>query len=168
MILNDTYGFTGDGALVAPQANAMAAVIQPLMSNQPAPWLLYIGGACLALILTMIKVPALAFALGMYLPMELNTPLLVGGLIAHFVTTRSKDEKLNSARRERGTLIASGFIAGGALMGVISAVLRYAGFNWVNAEWQESHSAVLLALIIFALLSVYMIWDSLRSKKEDL
>lgn len=168
MILNDTYGFTGDGALVAPQANAMAAVIQPLMSNQPAPWLLYIGGACLALILTMIKVPALAFALGMYLPMELNTPLLVGGLIAHFVTTRSKDEKLNSARRERGTLIASGFIAGGALMGVISAVLRYAGFNWVNAEWQESHSAEILALIMFALLSVYMIWDSLRGKKEEL
>ncbi|MCK7525472.1 MAG: OPT/YSL family transporter [Ignavibacteriales bacterium] len=113
--------------LVAPQANAMAAVIQPLMDQQPAPWTLYIVGAILALVLTMIKVPALAFALGMYIPLELNTPLLVGGLIAHFVSTRSKDEKINTARRERGTLIASGFIAGGALMGVISAILKMAG-----------------------------------------
>ncbi|HKB87029.1 MAG TPA: oligopeptide transporter, OPT family [Ignavibacteriaceae bacterium] len=166
MILNDTYGFTGEGALVAPQANAMAAVIQPLMAQQPAPWMLYIVGAILALVLTMIGVPALAFALGMYIPLELNTPLLVGGLIAYFVSTRSKDEKVNNARRERGTLIASGFIAGGALMGVISAFLRYLGYNWVNLEWAESHSAELLALIMFALLCVYMIWDALRGKPE--
>lgn len=167
MILNDTFGFTGDKALVAPQANAMAAVIQPLMDQQPAPWTLYIVGAILALVLTMIKVPALAFALGMYIPLELNTPLLVGGLIAHFVSTRSKDEKVNNARRERGTLIASGFIAGGALMGVFSAFLRFLNFNWVNNEWFESHSAELLALIMFALLCVYMIWDSLRGKPEE-
>lgn len=167
MVLNQTYGFTGDNALVAPQANAMAAVIKPLMSNQPAPWMLYLGGALLALILTMLKVPALAFALGMYIPMELNTPLLVGGLIAHFVTTRSKSESLNNSRRERGTLIASGFIAGGALFGVLSAILRYAGYNWVNTEWQESHSAELLALIMFCLISVYMIWDSLRAKEGE-
>ncbi len=166
MILNETYGFVGDGALVAPQANAMAAVIQPLMDQQPAPWSLYIVGAILALVLTMIKVPALAFALGMYIPLELNTPLLVGGLIAHFVSTRSKDEKINNARRERGTLIASGFIAGGALMGVISAILRWQGMNWVNLEWAESHSAELIGIVMFALLCAYMIWDSLRGKPD--
>lgn len=167
MILNETYGFVGEGALVAPQANAMAAVIQPLMDQQPAPWTLYIVGAILAATLTMIKVPALAFALGMYIPLELNTPLLVGGLIAHFVSTRSKDEKLNNARRERGTLIASGFIAGGALMGVVSAFLRYLGYNWVDVEWAESHSAELLGLVMFAVICFYMIWDSLRGKAEE-
>lgn len=137
------------------------------MSNQPAPWMLYIAGAILALILTWLKVPALAFALGMYIPMELNTPLLAGGLIAHFVSTRSKDEELNNSRRERGTLIASGFIAGGALFGVISAILRYAGYNWVQTEWQESHSAELLAVVMFSLIAIYMIWDSLKAKKEE-
>ncbi|HMN50220.1 MAG TPA: oligopeptide transporter, OPT family [Ignavibacteriaceae bacterium] len=167
MILNQTFGFTGPNALVAPQANAMAAVIQPLMDQQPAPWTLYIVGAILALVLTMIKVPALAFALGMYIPLELNTPLLVGGLIAHFVSTRSKNEKVNNARRERGTLIASGFIAGGALMGVFSAFLRFLNFNWINTEWFESNSAELLALVMFALLCAYMIWDSLRGKPEE-
>lgn len=168
LILNETYGFVGEGSLVAPQANAMAAVIQPLMDQQPAPWTLYIVGAILALVLTMIRVPALAFALGMYIPLELNTPLLVGGLIAHFVSTRSKDEKINTARRERGTLIASGFIAGGALMGVISAILRWQGFNWVDPEWAESHSAELIGLVMFALLCAYMIWDSLRGKPEEM
>jgi uncharacterized oligopeptide transporter (OPT) family protein len=166
LILNKTYGFTGEGALVAPQANAMAAVIKPLMANQPAPWMLYMAGAFMSLILTMIGVPALAFALGMYIPLELNTPLLIGGLISHFVSTRSKDEKINNARRERGTLIASGFIAGGALLGVISAILRYAGFNWVNTEWVASNSAALLALVMFAVICIYMIWDSLRAKTE--
>lgn len=167
MILNETYGFKGDKALVAPQANAMAAVIQPLMDQQPAPWTLYIVGAILAATLTMIKVPALAFALGMYIPLELNTPLLVGGLIAHYVSTRSKDEKINTARRERGTLIASGFIAGGALMGVISALLRYLGFDWFNLKWAETNSAELLAIVMFAGICFYMIWDSLRGKAEE-
>lgn len=167
IILNKTYGFTGPNAMVAPQANAMAAVIQPMMSGQPAPWLLYAAGAFLSLILTMLGVPALAFALGMFIPLELNTPLLVGGLIAHFVGTRSKDEKLNTARKERGTLIASGFIAGGALMGVVSAVLRYSGLDIVNKEWFESHSAELLAIVMFAVLCVYFIWETLRAKKED-
>lgn len=167
MILNETYGFVGEDKLVAPQANAMAAVIQPLMSNQPAPWMMYIAGAFMALILTMIKVPALAFALGMYLPLELNTPLLAGGLISHFVITRSTDVKLNKARKERGTLIASGFIAGGALFGVLSAVLRYFDLNWVNKEWIESNSAELIAIVMFALISVYMIWDTLKAKKEE-
>ena len=152
MILNKTYGFTGENALVAPQANAMAAVIEPMMSGKAAPWLLYAGGGFLSLILTMIGVPALAFSLGMFIPLQLNTPLLVGGLIAWYVTTRSKDEKLNQSRKERGTLIASGFIAGGALMGVISALLKFGGINFVNAEWFESHTAEALALLMFAVI----------------
>lgn len=167
LLLNDTYGFVGSD-LPAPQANAMAAVIKPLMSDQPAPWMMYVAGAFFALILTMIKVPALAFALGMYLPLELNTPLLVGGLIAHFVATRSKEEKLNKARKERGILIASGFIAGGALMGVVSVILRSAGFNWKLETWAETHGAELLALVMFALVCAYMIWDSLRAKKDEI
>jgi putative OPT family oligopeptide transporter len=167
IILNKTYGFTGPNAMIAPQANAMAAVIGPMMSGQPAPWMLYLAGAFLSLILTMIGVPALAFSLGMFIPLELNTPILAGGIIAHFVSTRSKDEKINNARRERGTLIASGFIAGGALMGVLSAILRFFNINFVNEAWFESHSAEFIALIMFIVIIVYMIWDSLRGKPES-
>ncbi|HOP03376.1 MAG TPA: oligopeptide transporter, OPT family [Tenuifilaceae bacterium] len=167
IILNKTYGFTGEGALVAPQANAMAAVIEPMMSGKPAPWLLYGAGAFLSLILTMIGVPALAFALGMFIPLQLNTPLLVGGIIAHIVSNRSKNVALNKARRERGTLIASGFIAGGALMGVISALLKFFDINYVNSEWFESHSAEIIAIVMFAILCAYMIWESLRAKPEE-
>jgi len=163
-LLDKIYGFAG-GGLPAPQANAMAAIIQPLMSNQPAPWMLYIAGACIALILAMIKVPVLAFALGMYLPQEINTPLLIGGLISHYVSTRSKDESLNNARRERGTLIASGFIAGGALMGVVSVIIRSTGANWLMTEWFESNSAEVLSFVMFCLLCLYTIWDSMRAKK---
>ena len=167
LLLNNIYGFTGPNALVAPQANAMAAVIKPLMESQPAPWILYVAGAIMSLLLTMIGVPALAFALGMYIPLELNTPLLVGGLIAYFVSSRSKDEKVNKARGERGTLIASGFIAGGALMGVVSAFLRKFNVNIaVSADWTNSHSGELLGLIMFAVLCTYMIWDALRGKAE--
>jgi uncharacterized oligopeptide transporter (OPT) family protein len=137
------------------------------MSQQPAPWMMYVAGAFMALILTAINVPALPFVLGMYIPLELNTPVLVGGIIAHFVSTRSKDEQLNKVRRERGTLIASGFIAGGALMGVISALLRWFGINWVNKAWFESHSAEILGLVMFAILCAYMYWDSMRAEKED-
>ncbi|HPD96481.1 MAG: oligopeptide transporter, OPT family [Bacteroidales bacterium] len=167
ILLNKTYGFVGKDALVAPQANAMAAVIEPMMSGKPAPWLLYAAGALLSLILTMIDVPALAFALGMFIPLQLNTPLLVGGIIAHIVSTRSKNAALNRARKDRGTLIASGFIAGGALMGVISALLRFGGINFVNLEWFESHNAEILALVMFLLLCGYLIWDSLRAKPEE-
>jgi putative OPT family oligopeptide transporter len=167
MVLNETYGFVGEGALVAPQANAMAAVIKPLMSNQPAPWMMYLAGAFIALILTMIKVPALAFALGMYMPLELNPPLLAGGIVSWFVQSRSTDNDLNKARRERGTLIASGFIAGGALMGVISAILKYAEFDWELHEWVETAGAEILALVMFCAIAAYMIWDTLRAKKED-
>ncbi len=166
ILLNKTYGFTGEGALVAPQANAMAAVIEPMMSGKPAPWLLYGAGAMLSLILTMIGVPALAFSLGMFIPLHLNTPLLVGGIIAHIVATRSKSAKVNQARRERGTLIASGFIAGGALMGVVSAGLKFGGINFVNKEWFESNSAQILGIGMFLILCAYLIWESLRAKPE--
>lgn len=162
MILNQTYGFVGENALVAPQANAMAAVIKPLMEGGATPWMLYFAGAALALILTMIGVPALAFALGMFIPLDLNTPLLIGGLVSWYVSTRSKDEKVNKMRRERGTLIASGFIAGGALMGVISAVLKYAGADWYSA-WS---GAEWLAVIMYVVIIGYFIWDSLRAKEE--
>ena len=162
MILNQTYGFVGENALVAPQANAMAAVIKPLMEGGATPWMLYFAGAALALILTMIGVPALAFALGMFIPLDLNTPLLIGGLVSWYVSTRSKDEKVNKMRRERGTLIASGFIAGGALMGVISAVLKYAGADWY-ATWS---GAAWLAVVMYVVIIGYFIWDSLRAKEE--
>jgi len=138
IILNKTYGFVADAAhpnpLVAPQANAMAAIIDPLMSGSGAPWILYGTGAVIALILTFFKIPALAFALGMFIPFELNIPLLVGGAVSWYVSTRSKNEALNSARKERGTLLASGFIAGGALMGVVSAAIKYVQTNLADAE----------------------------------
>jgi putative OPT family oligopeptide transporter len=167
IVLNQTYGFKGENALVAPQANAMAAVIEPMMSGKPAPWMLYGAGAFMSLILTMIGVPSLAFALGMFIPLELNTPILLGGIISHFVSTRSKDEKVNNARRERGTLIASGFIAGGALMGVVSAIMKFGGINFVNEAWFESHSAEIIALLMLAVICAYFIWDSLRGKPEE-
>ena len=166
MILNQTYGFVGEGALVAPQANAMAAVIKPLMEGGATPWMLYLAGAALALILTMIGVPALAFALGMFIPLELKTPLLIGGLISWGVGSRSRDERTNRARRERGTLIASGFIAGGALMGVVSALLRYFGADWFASSWNASKGAEWLAVGMYALLIVYFVKDSLRAKGE--
>ena len=167
MILNKTYGFVGDGALVAPQANAMAAVIKPLMTGGTTPWMLYFAGAALALILTMIGVPALPFALGMFIPLELNAPLLVGGLISWFVSSRSKDEEVNKARGSRGTLIASGFIAGGALMGVVSAVLKYAGVDPFMGEWYSSNGAQWLGVATYVAIIGYFIWDSLRAKKSE-
>ena len=166
IILNKTYGFTGEGALVAPQANAMAAVIKPLMTGGVTPWVLYFTGAALALILTMIGVPALPFALGMFIPLQLNTPLLVGGLISWFVTSRSKDGELNKARNSRGTLIASGFIAGGALMGVVSAILKFAGADWFLSEWNSSSGAHWACVAAYVAIIGYFIWDALRAKKE--
>ena len=156
LLLNKTYDFAS-GELAAPQANAMAAVIEPLMSGVGAPWLLYAIGAAIALILTFIKVPALPFALGMFIPLELNIPLLVGGAVNWFVTTRSKDEKVNKDRGEKGTLIASGFIAGGALMGVVSALLRFVGFNPINETWLANPLSELCSLIAYILLIVYFI-----------
>jgi putative OPT family oligopeptide transporter len=164
MILNKTYGFTS-GQLAAPQANAMAAVIEPLMSGQGAPWLLYGIGAAIAIVLTLFKVPALAFALGMFIPMELNIPLLVGGAINWYVTSRSKDPELNRARGDKGTLIASGFIAGGALMGVVSAALRFAGISFDYVAWWENNWSEAISLIMYILVIVWMVRSTLNAKK---
>ena len=163
LVLNKTYGFTGDNALVAPQANAMAAVIEPMMNGGGAPWLLYGIGAVLALGLTAVKIPALPFALGMFIPMELNLPLLVGGAVAWYVGSRSKDQALNEARTEKGTLIASGFIAGGALMGVVSAILRFANIDLFMepSPWTEP-----VAIIPYTAIILYVIYASLKAKKE--
>ena len=163
MILNKTYGFT-DGTLSAPQANAMAAVIEPLMSGSGAPWLLYGIGALIALVLNAFGVSALAFALGMFIPLELNLPLLVGGAINWFVTTRSSDQKLNAARGERGTLLASGFIAGGALMGVLSAALKWQNVSFDYAAWWQNPLSELLSLGMYCILIIYMVRASMRAK----
>ena len=165
LILNQTYGFT-TGQLAAPQANAMAAVIEPLMSGSGAPWILYGIGAVLAIILNFCKIPALAFALGMFIPMELNTPLLIGGAISWYVGSRSKDKALNTARLEKGTLLASGFIAGGALMGVVSAALRFGGINLVNEKWLEGNFAEPLAVLMYIALMAYLAISSMKAKKE--
>ena len=153
LVLNKTFGFTGDNALVAPQANAMAAVIQPLMNGGGAPWILYGIGALIAIALTMCKIPALAFALGMFIPIDLNLPLLVGGAISWFVSTRSKDEKVNAARQEKGTLIASGFIAGGALMGVVSAILKFANVDMYMAGWNAAYGEAIAILPYIAIIA---------------
>ncbi len=163
MVLNDSYGFTS-GQLAAPQANAMAAVIDPLMNGVGAPWLLYGAGALLALVLTFFKVPALAFALGMFIPLELNLPLLVGGAINWYVTTRSKDEAINNARNEQGTLLASGFIAGGALMGVVSAVMRYCNINLIHEEWLNNPMSEIASLGAYILLILFLVKASLKLK----
>lgn len=159
MILNKTYGFTPDNAdvMAAPQARAMAAVIEPLMSGQGAPWLLYGIGAAISIVLTFFGVPALAFALGMFIPLQLNLPLIVGGFVNWYVNSRSSDVELNQRRNERGTLLASGFIAGGALMGVVSAGMNFAGFNFVNAAYIASPVSQIVSLIAYIALIIYLI-----------
>ena len=166
MILNKTYGFT-NGQLAAPQANAMAAVIEPLMSGSGAPWLLYGIGALIAIVLNAFGVSALAFALGMFIPLELNLPLLVGGAIHWFATTRSQDKALNIARGERGTLIASGFIAGGALMGVVSAALRFGGISFDYDAWWANYRSELLSLGMYCILIIYFVKACMSAKKQD-
>ncbi len=165
IILNKTYGFVGENALVAPQANAMAAVIDPLMSGTGAPWWLYAVGAAIALILNFCKIPALAFALGMFIPFSLNIPLVVGGFINWYVGSRSKDQNLNNSRVELGTLLASGFIAGGALMGVVSAALRFAGLDlMMDASWAEGTMAEVLSLVMYLVIIFYCIRTVLKKK----
>ena len=164
LVLNKTYGFVGDNALVAPQANAMAAVIQPMMNGGSAPWLLYGIGALIAILLTVFKVPALAFCLGMFIPIDLNLPLLVGGAISWYVGSRSKDKAVNAARQEKGTLIASGFIAGGALMGVVSAILKFANVDWFMYGWNGRFGEA-VAIIPFLCLVAYMIYASMKKDK---
>lgn len=163
LVLNKTYGFSAEGGLAAPQAHAMAAVIEPLMLGGGAPWLLYGIGAVLALVLTWLGVPALAFALGMFIPLELNTPLVIGGLISWYVSSRSKDAQVNKTRQDMGTLLASGFIAGGALMGVVSAAMRFGGFEYtctMGAGWSQG-----LGLVLYALLIVFLTRYSMRGNK---
>ena len=164
IVLNKTYGFQS-GKLAAPQANAMAAVIAPLMNGQGAPWLLYGIGAVIALVLDRCKISALAFALGMFIPMELNIPLLVGGAVNWFVTTRSQDAEVNKARGEKGTLLASGFIAGGALMGVVSALLKFGGIEFNYDAWWANHLSELLSLAAYLLLITYFIIATRTTKK---
>lgn len=163
MILNKTYGFQ-NGQLAAPQANAMAAVIEPLMNGSGAPWMLYGIGAVIALVLNACGISALAFALGMFIPLELNLPLLAGGAIQWFVTTRSKDASLNNARSERGTLLSSGFIAGGALMGVVSAAIRFAGVEFDYAEWWNNTLSELLSLGMYCILCIFLIKQSIKAR----
>lgn len=164
MLLNETYGFAS-GQLAAPQANAMAAVIDPLMNGIGAPWILYGIGAIIAIVLTLCNVPALAFALGMFIPIELNIPLLVGGALNWYVTTRSKDEKINKERGEKGNLIASGFIAGGALMGVVSALLRFAGVSFDFDAWWANPMSEVCSLIAYILLMIYFVKATKVSRK---
>lgn len=166
ILLNKTYDFAS-GELAAPQANAMAAVIEPLMSGVGAPWILYAIGAVLALVLTWFGVPALAFALGMFIPLELNVPLLIGGAVNWYVTSRSQDTSVNTARGERGTLLASGFIAGGALMGVVSALLRYLEFNPINPDWLANPLSEVCSLIAYVLLILYLVKASMNAKSEE-
>ena len=167
LVLNKTYGFVGDQALVAPQANAMAAVIQPMMNGGGAPWLLYGIGAAIAILLTVFKVPALAFALGMFIPIDLNLPLLLGGAISWYVSTRTKDKKLNDERLNKGTLIASGFIAGGALMGVVSALLKFFGVDWFLSEWHANFGEA-VAIVPFIAIIAYMVVSSMKVKDSSL
>ena len=162
MVLNQVYGFSGDDALVAPQANAMAKVIEPLMMGGDTPWILYMVGAILAAILNWLGVPALAFCLGMFIPLQLNTPMLVGGAIAYYVSHSSKDKAINDQRRDRGTLLASGLIAGGALFGVFAAVTRFAGFEYANPL--SAGTTQILGCAAYACLICYLIWDSKRVK----
>ena len=165
LVLNKTFGFTGDNALVAPQANAMAAVIQPMMNGGGAPWLLYGIGAVIAIVLTALKIPALAFALGMFIPIDLNLPLLVGGAISWYVSTRSKDAKVNAARQDKGTLVASGFIAGGALMGVVSAILKFANVDLYLSSWNAQYGEA-VAIVPYLALIGFLIWTSMKTDRK--
>jgi putative OPT family oligopeptide transporter len=164
LLLNKVYGFTGEGALAAPQANAMAAVIKTLMSDASAPWGLYIAGGFMAIILEFLKISPLAFALGMYLPIQLNTPILVGGIVSHFVIKSSSDPDVSTRRKERGTLIASGFIAGGALMGVMSALIALPGWDEVlHTGLSETWFGEVLSVVLFTGLCLYVYWDSKKA-----
>ncbi len=162
LVLNQVYGFSGDNALVAPQANAMAKVIEPLMMGGDTPWILYMVGAILALILNWLGVPALAFCLGMFIPLQLNTPMLVGGAVSYFVSHSSKDQKINDLRRDRGTLISSGLIAGGALFGVFAAITRFCGFEYTSPV--PELTSQILGCIAYACIIGYLIIDSKRVK----
>ncbi len=167
LLLNQVYGFyvtpEHPDPLVAPQANAMAKVIEPMMTGGETPWILYFCGAVLALLLNWLGVPALAFCLGMFIPLSLNTPMLVGGAVAWFVQHSTKDKALSSARHDRGTLISSGLIAGGALFGVFAALTKFLGFEYVN-PLSEGVSQI-LGCVMYAAIICYLWWSSCRAKR---
>jgi putative OPT family oligopeptide transporter len=178
-ILSQAYGFVKSpmypDPLVAPQANAMAAVIEPLMlAGAQIHWMLFVVGAFISLLVFWLGISPLAFALGMFIPLDLNTPLLIGGLLSHFIGKSSKDAKLANARTQRGTLIASGFIAGAALFGVLGALLMFfnnMGWAKINLNlniWEEGAiGSEIVALVAFIILIAYFVWDTLRAKVED-
>jgi putative OPT family oligopeptide transporter len=168
LLLNQVYGFYATpehpDPLVAPQANAMAKVIEPLMMGSDTPWILYFCGAVLALLLNWLEVPALAFCLGMFIPLSLNTPMLVGGAISWFVANSSKDKAVADARRDRGTLISSGLIAGGALFGVFAAMTKFLGYEYIN-PLSEGTTQV-LGVVMYVALICYLWWDSCRDSNK--
>jgi len=171
-ILNKAYGFVPTAEhtqpMTAPQANAMAAIIEPLMSGSGVSWILLSIGAVISILLNWLKISPLAFALGMFIPLDLNTPLVVGGLLNHWFNKSTKNEKLNTARSNRGILIASGFIAGAALFGVVGAFLLFFNVNLDTHLWPEgARGAQIVALIAFLCLIGYFIWDSFRAKEND-
>lgn len=165
-LLNHAYGYTGPGALAAPQANAMAAIVKPMMDGGAAPWPLYMAGAFFAFILWMMKVPPLAFALGAYLPMEINTPVLIGGLVSYFVSHSSTDEALNELRLSEGSTIASGFVAGGAIGSLISAVLHIGGVDWFLKDWVTTPGATYLGIVAYLGMCAVIYCVACRIKKH--
>lgn len=176
-ILNEAYGFVATpehtNPMVAPQANAMAAIIEPLMTGGGAPWMLLSIGAVISILLNWLKIPPLAFALGMFIPLPLNTPLIVGGLLNHWVNNKStKDKSLANARNQRAILISSGFIAGAALFGVLGALIIFLtgkGDVLDLGVWADPTGvgAQVTAIVAFAALVAFFIWEVKRAKKED-
>ena len=175
-ILNEAYGFvpteTHTNTMAAPQANAMAAIIEPLMSGTGVSWMLLGIGAVISILINWLNISPLAFALGMFIPLPLNTPLVVGGLLNHWINTRSKDQSLNNARHQRAILIASGFIAGAALFGVIGALVIFITDNGdaLNLRvWEDPHGtgAQVTALIAFLGLISYFVWEAMRNPNKQ-
>jgi putative OPT family oligopeptide transporter len=171
-ILNKAYGFVPTAEhtdpMTAPQANAMAAIIEPLMSGTGVSWVLLSIGAVISILLNWLKISPLAFALGMFIPLDLNTPLVVGGLLNQWFNKSTKNEKLNTARSNRGILIASGFIAGAAIFGVVGAFLLFFNINLDSHLWAEgARGAQIVALLAFIGLIGYFVWESFRAKEND-
>jgi len=182
LLMAQVYGFTpGPGhpnPLPAPQPNAMAAVLRGVMGTSGAPWFLYAIGAVFAVSAEFCGVSGLAFGLGMYLPMELNSPLVLGAAVSWLLGRSSKDKSLAKTRQEKGTLIASGFIAGGALVGVLAALLKFFEDSWQTAlipdltkvagigHWLEAQGNW-IGLFAYLLLAAGLFWDSWREKVEE-
>jgi putative OPT family oligopeptide transporter len=155
----------------APQANAMAAVISSVMQSGAAPWFLYGIGAVVSVIVQMLGISALAFALGMYLPMELNSPIFLGAIVAWVVRRPAGNAMLARARGSRGTLIASGFIAGGAIAGVADGMIRF-GFDWRHTPityglGNDGPAGNWIGLAMFVALGAFLWWDARRASEAE-